>query len=49
MNKMDPDDDEEDEDGSPVKGDKHNYMDASSGRTNSNSIKNAQVSEIKLC
>ena len=44
MNKIDPDEDEEDEDGNPIKRDKTNPGEATSGRVNSNSSKNVQVS-----
>ena len=44
MNRIDPDEDEEDEDGNPIKRDKNNLAEATSGRVNSNSSKNVQVS-----
>ena len=43
MNKMDPDEEEEDEDGNPIKRDKVN-PEGTPGKSNSNSHKNAQVS-----
>ena len=42
MNKMDPDEEEEDEDGNPIKRDRSNH-DTPIGRVNSNSNKNTQV------
>lgn len=41
---MDPDEDEEDEEGNPIKRDKTNPGEPTSGRINSNNSKNAQVS-----
>ena len=43
MNKMDPDEEEEDEDGNPIKRDKV-MPEGTPGKSNSNSHKNAQVS-----
>jgi hypothetical protein len=46
---MDPDEEEEDEDGNPIKRDKTNPGETPQGRINSNSSKNVQVSNIKGC
>ena len=42
MNKMDPDEEEEDEDGNPIKREKVS-PEGTSGRSNASSNKNAQV------